>query len=255
MRHALLTLLLILPSTAFLDAEETAPSVGVAAKIDDLILPGTELEPVPLKPESPIVVRITAAFVHGDAFRYQLEYYGLEPGSYDLSDWLRRRDGSSMENLPAIPVHIRSSLPEGQVQPRTLTVKELPARGGYRTLLVIGGILWLLVLLLLLFWRRRRTQLTESAAAQVSLADRLRPLVESARRGELPREQHAELERTLLAFWRERLGYEDLDAAEAIGKMRQHEEAGALLRALEDWLHRPQPAEDVDVNALLEPYA
>ena len=37
--------------------------------------------------------------------------------------------------------------------------------------------------------------------------------------------------------------------------LREHDEAGPLLRRLEDWLHRPAgTAEPVDVAALLEPY-
>jgi hypothetical protein len=37
--------------------------------------------------------------------------------------------------------------------------------------------------------------------------------------------------------------------------MKNHEEAGPLLRRLEDWLHRPGgAAEPVDVAALLKPY-
>ncbi len=37
--------------------------------------------------------------------------------------------------------------------------------------------------------------------------------------------------------------------------LREHEEAGPLLRRLEDWLHRPAgSAEPVDVAALLAPY-
>jgi hypothetical protein len=36
--------------------------------------------------------------------------------------------------------------------------------------------------------------------------------------------------------------------------LRQHAEAGPLLQSLEDWLHRPEPAADVDIAALLVPY-
>jgi len=36
--------------------------------------------------------------------------------------------------------------------------------------------------------------------------------------------------------------------------LREHPDAGPLLRGLEDWLHRPEPRESVDVGALLAPY-
>jgi hypothetical protein len=98
-------------------------------------------------------------------------------------------------------------------------------------------------------------------ARQVTLAQRLRPLVERARRGELAPAERAELERTLLAYWRRRL---DLggNAAEAMATLRRHEQAGPLIEALERWLHRPSSGADVDadgemggeIGALLAPY-
>jgi hypothetical protein len=41
---------------------------------------------------------------------------------------------------------------------------------------------------------------------------------------------------------------------DALTRLRQHREAGALLRALEDWLHRPPGTANVDVAAVLAPY-
>ena len=42
--------------------------------------------------------------------------------------------------------------------------------------------------------------------------------------------------------------------AEEVLAMLEEAEAGALLRQLEDWLHKPQPSRDVDLAALLAPY-
>jgi hypothetical protein len=39
-----------------------------------------------------------------------------------------------------------------------------------------------------------------------------------------------------------------------ISQLRQHAEAGALLRALEDWLHRRPGTVKVDVESALAPY-
>ena len=89
----------------------------------------------------------------------------------------------------------------------------------------------------------------------VTLADRLRPLVDAAVAGNLTQGQHAELERLLIGYWRKRLELEKAAPAEFIGVLRNHDEAGPLLRRLEDWLHRPGgAAEPVDVAALLKPY-
>ena len=91
-------------------------------------------------------------------------------------------------------------------------------------------------------------------AKPVTLADVLRPLVKKAQAGELSESGQAELERTLLSVWRKRLKLDDADPAESIIKLRKHEEAGALLRELEKWLHKPGSADDVNIAELLKPY-
>ena len=88
----------------------------------------------------------------------------------------------------------------------------------------------------------------------MSLAERLRPLVEGAVAGRLSRIELANLERALLAYWRKRLALESAEPAAAMDAMRKHPEAGPLLAQLEAWLHRPGPPAAVDVPALLAPY-
>ena len=85
--------------------DQRQATVGMPAHIDQLVLPGPELEVRPLDDSgSPVVLRITNAFRHGTAYRYDMVYYGLEPGKFDLRDYLRHKDGSSATDLPAIPV-------------------------------------------------------------------------------------------------------------------------------------------------------
>jgi hypothetical protein len=88
----------------------------------------------------------------------------------------------------------------------------------------------------------------------VTLAERLRPLVEGAVAGRLPPARLAELERTLIAYWERRLHVGDQKPMAALAELRQHPEAGPLLRQLESWLHRPGGGAAVDVAALLAPY-
>src|SRR5438876_7853227 len=73
-----------------------ATTVGMPARIEQLVLPGSELEVKPLEDRrQPVVLRIVTSYPHGTAFRYDLVYYSLEPGEFDLRDYLRRKDGSS----------------------------------------------------------------------------------------------------------------------------------------------------------------
>ena len=247
------TMLLVVP----LHGEETRiPTVGMAGRIDQLVLPGTELIAKPLEDDrSPVVLRIDAVFPHGTSNRYDLEYYGLEPGKFDLRDYLIRKDGSGTRDLPAIPIEIRGILEPGQVQPNVLGQSELPAMGGYRTLLIAGGAVWVLGLLALLLLGRKKSRSGEDGGERtLSLADRLRPIVEQAQTGELSKNQQAELERLLIGYWRGRLNLGGQSMSAALSALRQHDEAGVLLRELEQWLHRPNHGAGVDVAELLKPY-
>ena len=46
----------------------------------------------------------------------------------------------------------------------------------------------------------------------------------------------------------------DVPPLEAMHVLRSHDQAGALLRQLEAWLHQPNPDRSMDVNELLQPY-
>ncbi|MBI2823742.1 MAG: hypothetical protein HYX69_03510 [Planctomycetia bacterium] len=229
-------------------------TVGLPARVEQLVLQGTELEAAPWDDATPVVVRIEAVYPHGTAMRYDISYQGLEPGEYDLRAYLRRKDGSTTDDLPALEVKIETLLPPGQIRPNDLASGPLPRLGGYRLLLAAAGIVWLAVLIWLLYPRRKRAGETSGAEASLSLADRLRPLVADATAGRLPPEKLAELERALVGYWRRRLGMDDLPPAVALEKLRSHPEASPLVRQLETWLHRPAGAGEVDINALLSPY-
>ena len=136
------------------------------ARIDQLVLPGGELEARPIEDRrAAVVVRIVDAYPHGSAFRYDIVYYGLEPGRYDLKDYLRRKDGSPAKDLPSIPVAVEPVLPPGQVEPHRLALATSPFLGGYRLLVLLGGIAWVAgLVVILLAGRRRRVE----ASAQAS---------------------------------------------------------------------------------------
>jgi hypothetical protein len=234
-----------------LDAQEKegrqnyATTVGIPARIKQVVLPGPEL--VVKRPEdaqAPLVLRIAKVFKHGDAHRYDLVYYALEPGEYDLAKSLQRKDGGEAE-LPPLLVKVSPVLPPDQITPNEPLHRATPSIGGYRRWLVAGGLLWLAGLYAILFvGRRRRRALAAKAAIPLTLPERLRPLFEAARRGALTDGQKAELERLLVATWRERLGLENLDASSAMNELRRHPQAGPMLERLEALLHQPDGAKN-----------
>ncbi|MFT5289849.1 MAG: hypothetical protein ACI8QS_002057 [Planctomycetota bacterium] len=228
--------------------------VGEPSWMRELVLPGTELVAAPGDFRSPIVIRIDSVSPHGTDLRYDLSWYGLDPGTFNLVDYLGRVDGSTTKDLPEMSVEVLSILPAGLVKPNALEVVDIPLTASYRPVLWIGGILWGGVLLWIL---RRDSNLKleqQVDAPPRTLAEALRPLVQSALEGRLTGRERADLELTLIAHWRRKLEWEGLPAADALARLRAHPEAGALLLQLEDWLHRPSSPTDVDLEALLEPY-
>jgi hypothetical protein len=237
----------------------SSSTVGMPARIDQVILPGSELEARPIEGRrEPVVLRIVASYPHGTAFRYDLTYQALEPGAFDLRAYLRRKDGSSTGDLPPIPVRVDALLAEGQVLPHPVGLRGSPRYLRYRALAWAAGTLWALGLAYLLYRGRRAAQVPPAGAeGPITLADRLRPLVASAIEGDLGPPQRAELERLLIGHWRERLGLEGERPADLMAALRRHDEAGPLFRALEDWLHRPERermAHGAELAALLRPY-
>jgi hypothetical protein len=223
----------------------------------EVALPGTRLQPKPVHERTLVIVRIADTRPHGTLTWYDLRYIALVPGHYDLRDHLRRTDGGPTTDLPALPVRALGLLPDphsGQlVEPASHT---LSIFGRYRVLLWSAAGLWLVTGTLLFALRRHRRPSVPCAALPptITLADRLRPLIEQAADGRLSAEGKAQLERLLLTYWHERLDLHVPDYAETLPKLHAHPEAGPLLRSLESWLHRPPGSAQVDVPALLAPY-
>lgn len=241
--------------TTAVDAPVATSNVGMPQRIEQVVIPGSLLEVKPLEDRhAPLVLRIAKSYPHGSDHRYDLEYYALEPGSYDLTQYLQRVDGST-HDLDPLTVEVASTLPSGQVTPYPLQPSALPTLGGYRVALVLGFIVWLAGLTyFLLTMRRRLPPLEPVATRQRSLADRLRPLVRRARDGSLDDGQKAQLERLLIAYWYRRLKLNDMPPGEAFAKLKSHPQAGPLLTQLEQWLHAPNADPNVNLDSLLEPY-
>jgi len=233
-----------------------SPTVGMEGRLEAL-LPVAGLEGRPVTDRSPVIVRVANVFPHGTLTRYDLRYVGLRPGDYDLREFLVVAGGATPTNLPPLPVHITGLLPpkhDGRLIESP--AGSLPGLGGYRVAMIAVCGLWIAGLAVW-FWTRPRPAAKALAAGEAeppSIEERLRPLVESAARRELGPEGQAQLERLLLGYWRQKLGWDDLPMDAALARLRTHPEAGALLRSLESWLHRPAGTTSVDVAELLAPY-
>ncbi len=252
--HVWLAIGLLLATSIVVEAS-VPPTVGIEGQLE-AILPIAGLRAKPVDRTSPITLRIASAMPHGTAVRYDLRYIGAVPGQFDLRSYLLLENGSAAEGLPELPVKIAGVLPEEHDGSLSL-----PESGGtsvsanYRWVMAGAVAVWgLLGIPLFLTKRRRRQRATASLARPTTIEERLRPFVEAAAQGSLSIDQQARLERMLLGHWQERLELGGLNPADAMARLRADPKAGALLRALEDWLHRRPGTARVHVDELLAPY-
>lgn len=209
---------------------------------------------------APVLVRVSEIERNG-SLAYRVEFIGTVAGDYDLREFLELADGSPATALAAIPVRVVSQLPDHYGSDLfSVPAPSFRLESHYRTIFVVLAAAWLAIPVIVLIRRRMRrvppTVIVPEPPAP-TLADLLRPLVESAMRQGLSIRDQGRLELLLLHYWRERLGLENASPSAAIAAMRTHPEAGLLLRAVERWLHargagsaRP----DEDIGALLRPY-
>jgi hypothetical protein len=223
----------------------------------DVALPLAGLITKPGDHRAPMLVRIAATQPYGTLTRYDMRYSGRVPGNHDLRDYLFTAEGLPATNLPALNVAVAGLLPTPHNGWLAEQDREPPSLfGGYRATLVVIVVLWALAFFAI--WRlgRRPKPVTTVGPVQrePTFAERIRPLVERAAAGTLSADEKATLERMLIAHWQRRLELTDAAGDELIQRLRQHTEAGVLLRALEDWLHRPPGRGEVRVEEFLAPY-
>ncbi len=235
-------------------------TVGMRAYIEELTIPGSDLRAIPVADlgRADVIVRVINVFNHGSDRRYNIEVSPLIEGSFDLRDYLERVDGSSMDDVPELLVSVDAVTEPSLTLPNDLEIPHPKKVGGYRDLLIGLGILWALGLVCLIFLGHSKRSAAADAANKkpVTLAERLRPLVERAGQGDLSNGERAELERLVIAHWRGRRDLSGASVADTVTALRKDEEAGPLLVKLEEWFHSPRPADlsEAEIQELLRPY-
>lgn len=221
---------------------------------------GPKLKAKAVDERAPLVVRIADAVADDEdstLTHYDVRYIANRAGEFELGEYLLTAEDARPTDLEPMRVKVGEVLPadhDGALE--EMNAPGLPRLGGYRLALIAVGVMWLSPVVYVVVRRmaRRPARVEAAVAGGPTLADQLRPLIESALRGEAPAERLAALERLLMAHWRDRLELADCAPTEAIRRMKAHEQAGALLRQLENWLHEPPQRRKADVAAMLEPY-
>jgi hypothetical protein len=223
----------------------------------DVALPLAGLTTKPGDHRAPMLLRVAHTQPHGTLTRYDLRYIGRVPGQHDLRKYLFTADGLPATNLSALRVTIAGLLPNPHNGWLEEQAQQAPSLfGGYRAAVTVIVALW--VIASFVIWRSGCRVKPMASAAPVqrepTFAERIRPLVERAAAGTLSPDEKATLERMLITHWQRRLNLTNADGGELIHRLREHSEAGVLLRALEDWLHRPPGRGEVRVEEFLAPY-
>lgn len=222
---------------------------------------GDALVPIDAGDDAVLLLRVGNAESLADGqWRTELRFLARRPGAYDLRDSLSYGpDRPVGETIPAILVQVDSLLPADHMGDLDgIPGLDGPDDGGFRTIFRVVLALWLIPAFAWLIWRWHKRPRPEPIIVEhvPTLAELIQPFINRAIAGELDLEGQAKLERLLLGYWRERLALQAEDQTAALRKMRQHAEAGELLRAVEAWLHRPDhaPADQAEVQRLLAPY-
>ncbi len=233
-----------------LSANEQTAIVGMPHVINDVVVAGSLLEAVPTDNDvSPVVVRIVNAIPEKDSFRYTIEYHGLEPGSFDLKDYLQRADRSSSEEIPSLPISVKSTLPADSISVASEDHRQLSWFHHYQMGMVLGGILWVVGLYKILTLGRKPTVEAIEEVYSASPLDVLSQIAHSGQAAELSHAERAEIERLIFFIWRQ-IRHVDEPASTAIVRLKGDSEAGPMIAKLERWLHSRQGG-DVDLPSLL----
>ncbi|MEM6473984.1 MAG: hypothetical protein AAF802_30815 [Planctomycetota bacterium] len=217
--------------------------------------------------DAPVLVRlerdVASPTQDDESYRYTLWFFGAVAGDYQLADYVLQGNGlplADAEELSGMSVRVVSELPPGRgTNLYEIDDPPLRLRGGYRAVLVAFGLTWFSIPVIWGIQRaRKRTEIiVEPVAASPTLADKMRPLVQRAYEGKLSVEEQSRLELVLYKFWQQRVGLPE-SVAIAIPVLRQHSEAGQLLRSFEAWVHAPEnsrPELDAEtLDDLLQPY-
>ncbi|GAA5494705.1 hypothetical protein Rhal01_00869 [Rubritalea halochordaticola] len=238
----LLPALVALMSMQHVHAEDKSSPLGMPVKVTDVYIPGSQVEPIPRKNlSSSLVIRILEIKPASEGFRYDMEVYGLDPGTHQLSKYLQYADSkepvSELDTALEVTVqHPADTLPK----PQKLSYSTPSNLSNYRVMLWTLASVWILIFLLILFYRKKNKDASGAEEVKLSTYEKIQELVLATAHGDLSHNQQAELERLIIGHWKKQVpGLEFMPTADAITQLRTHTEASPLVLKIEHWLHAP----------------
>jgi hypothetical protein len=245
---------------------ETAanPSVGAEALYTLILNRGDVIAAAPAE-NAPLTATIKSIQTTGNQkFTYIIAYLGTEKGTFNLTDYLSTPNGVRLRE-PITPVQVDSFVPDSaEYAIRNLPIHQHPAPPPYTAMLYGSGAAWLLLGLWMFLPRGRKrpaspppqpTLPARETPQEQTLEDLLRPLVEKAAQKTITTPEKSRMEQILFNYWGALLELDHLNSVEQLRRILEHEEAGALLRTVEQWLYQPESEIPVEaINEILKPY-
>lgn len=241
-------------------------TVGIEGQFE-LVWNDVPLEIAPIDDDSPVLIRI-AGVTQGEKdtenagkLIYDIRWIAMLPGEHDLSALFRHGESHHETGLPSMKIEVSSLLGEDHEGALNQIPGPLsPIIGFPRWVLWLIAVGWLILplsIMTLIRWLKKPPPPPPAPEPAPTLAELLRPLVQSALSGQLDDEAKARMERLLLAHWRDDLNLGSFRHGEAIQKLRADAEAGFLLVTVEKWLHsgKEEAVSSEQLDELLAPYA
>lgn len=237
------------------------PAVGIETSTD-VVLDRPDYRPAKTEPQSPLTLRIESVESQENGeFKYRLLYTGLEPGVFNLTDFLLNPLGGRLKQPLAI-VTVHSNIPtRAQFSIVHDQIRYQPKFFPYTILMVVAGLVWVGAGVRLFRPQKpvpqpvpppqAEQENTETEPQRETLASLLRPLVEKAADKSITSREKAQIEQILFLYWGKHLELDHLDSAEQMRRIRDHTQAGALLRTVDQWLYQPAsviPVEEINTS-------
>lgn len=216
------------------------PTIGRASILAGVNIRGARVVAGRSRDDSaPLIVRIVRCEPAPDGFTYDLEYYGLEAGDYDLAEYLAFADKSANANIPSIPVAIVSSFAKTpELDMRKTEFRNIARTRLYSALWWGFVALWCVGLIAILAFRPAGESSSVAPAAELTAWEKLKQRIECGTTDELTIAEKAEIERLAYVVLCQR-EFAGMETSLAVQHLRQAPNARAAIQEFEQWLHVP----------------
>jgi hypothetical protein len=217
---------------------------------------GPELDVKPYRFGVPVNLRIAGSVKEGQFTIYDVRYLLNAGGEFDITEFLRAKDGSSVDDLPEFKVIGLEKLSQG-MDTHIEQVEEMGVQiwHYYYEVMAMVMALWIIWLFLLIFYGHPKKETPVEAEPELPFEERLMEYVKKMEAGSLDDMAKARLEILLLSWWRQKLDLSHKSMSETSRDIKESPECGAAAKLLEKWIHAPASDElSQEVAASLKPF-